>query len=63
MVEAQTHAVSGYVRRKPADPNADAYERTHARLREEVALMELERGIAEIVRREMEANWLWKEWG
>lgn len=55
MTEAQTLAVSGYVRRKPVDPHADAYERTHARLREEVALMELDREIAEIVRRECNA--------
>lgn len=55
MVEAQTLSVSGYVRRKPANPNADAYERTHARLREEVALMEMDREIAEIIRRECNA--------
>lgn len=39
--ERQALSVSGYVRRKPVDPNAEARERMHAKLREEVAIEEM----------------------
>lgn len=50
--ERQALSVSGYVRRKPVDPYAEIRERTHDKLREEVALMDMDREIARIVRRD-----------
>lgn len=50
--ESQSLSVSSYVRRKPIDPYAEAREQMHAKLREEVALMDIERKVALIVRRD-----------
>lgn len=52
--ERQSLSVSSYVRRKPIDPNAEARERIHAKLREEVAIEEMVRVIERAVEKECE---------